>query len=108
MNDQSRSFSDKVCLEVGRKVLEAYNTWTEKPRGIRIVIPVKIPNQRSDQPPWCMNIECDMPWFIENYVENGEYKSKHWSLKEWLNTRGDNGQREVGETPAKPGNGSKA
>jgi hypothetical protein len=87
MNKQARQFDDETCLLVGRRILEAYNQWTEMPMGKSITIPILIPNQNSDQPPWAMNIACDMPWFIEDYWENGERKSKHWSLKEYMRAK---------------------
>ena len=84
MKKQSRQFDDDICLKVGRNILEAYNQWTENPRGRSITIPLFIPKPNSDQPPWAMNVVCDMPWFIEEYWENGKRKSKHWSLKEFM------------------------
>jgi len=84
MSNQSRNFTDEQCLVVGRAVLKAYNQWTENPRGTHIVIPIKIPGARSDQPDWAMSIKCDMPWFIEYYFENGEFKTKHVNLKDFL------------------------
>ena len=82
--DQSRVFTDEHYLKVGRHILETYNKWTEKPIGTYIQIPIKIPNQRSDQPDWAMDVQCTMPWFIERYFENGEPKSRHLSLAEYL------------------------
>lgn len=73
---------DEYALKIGMHVLKHYAKWTENPRGKAIVIPVKLPHH-SKQPPWCMSVTCDMPWFIEEYYENVERKTKHWSMKEW-------------------------
>lgn len=74
--------NDELAIKIGRHILKQYNKWTENPMGNKIIIPIKLPHI-SNQPDWNMNIECDMPWFIETYWENGEIKQKHWSFKEW-------------------------
>jgi len=80
--------NDKIALLIGHHILEAYNQWTENPKGKAIIIPFEIPNRKSNEPPWCMNIQCEMPWFVEVYYEKGERKHRHWSLKEWYEKRG--------------------
>ena len=74
--------SDEYALRIGRHILKQYAEWTKNPKGKAIVIPVTLPHH-SGQPPWSMGIQCDMPWFIEQYFENGEIKTKHWSMAEW-------------------------
>jgi len=74
--------NDEFALLIGRHVLDAYDKWTKNPQGSKIIIPIVLPHS-SDIPPWTMNIECDMPRFIEHYWENGERKVQHWSFKEW-------------------------
>lgn len=75
--------SDELALKIGNHILAQYNRWTENPMGKKVIMPVSFPHS-SDQPQWTMNVECDMPWFIEYYYEDGERKHKHWSMKEWF------------------------
>lgn len=75
--------NDEFALKIGRHILDEYNRWTENPIGKKVSISILLPH-KSGQPNWAMNIECDMPWFIERYWEDGEYKTKHWSMKEWF------------------------
>ncbi len=75
--------NDEDALKIGRHVLNQYAKWTENPRGKAVVIPVLL-ESNSSQPPWAMDVRCEMPWFIENYWEDGKFKTKHWSLEEWM------------------------
>lgn len=74
--------NDNHALIIGRHILEQYEKWSENPMGKYVAIPIKLPHQ-SDQPPWCMTITADCPWFIETYIEDGEYKTKHWTMRDW-------------------------
>lgn len=80
--------TDEIALIIGRRILEQYEQWTKNPKGKSVRIPVKLP-QKFGHPDWAMTIECDMPRFVEGYFENGEYKTKHWSLKEWYEATKD-------------------
>lgn len=80
--------SDEIALQIGKHILEQYDRWTNNPVGKKVVMSVKFPH-RFGQPDWAMNVECDMPWFIEVYYENGERKHRHWSMKEWFKKGGE-------------------
>lgn len=80
--------NDKLALMIGRHVLEQYNQWTENPMGQSVIIPVEIWIDEKSKP-WCMDVTCNMPWFMEPYFEDGQVKYRHWSMKEWFKKHGE-------------------
>lgn len=74
-------FTEEHCKTIGRHVLDSVIRWQENPRGNSVIIPIRIPN---DPDGWNMSIECKAPWKIENYFEDGEMKTKHWTLAEYM------------------------
>jgi hypothetical protein len=79
--------NDEIALKIGRHILEHYAKWTENPCGRVIAIPVKLPHV-GGEPDWIMTVTCEMPAFIEQYWEDGVPKFKHWSMKEWYESKG--------------------
>lgn len=74
---------DEFALKIGTHILDSYEQWLKKPMGRTVKIPFQLPHH-SGQPEWCANVEMDCPWFIESYFEKGEYKTKHWTLNEYM------------------------
>lgn len=75
---------DEVALMIGRHVLKVFSDWQKSPQGRVVVVPVKIPDLKHDEPEWAITLQVTAPWFIDVYYEKGERKLKHITMDEYM------------------------